>query len=76
MKDQEWYLAICSSMHVCYSKGMFVDYNPMRNHELILDNDDHIDVAGIGTVQLRFTTGKALTLSNVIHYPKSVYALY
>ncbi|GKF00236.1 ribosomal protein, partial [Tanacetum coccineum] len=57
MKAQGWYLPFGSSAHVCYSRDMFVDYNPMRNHELILDNNDHVDVAGIGTVVLRFTTG-------------------
>ncbi|GJW76044.1 ribosomal protein [Tanacetum coccineum] len=69
MKAQGWYLAIGSSAHVCYSRDMFVDYHPKRNHELILDNNDHVDVAGIGTVVLRFTTGKVLTLSNVLHIP-------
>nr|GEV96412.1 hypothetical protein CTI12_AA544960 [Tanacetum cinerariifolium] len=69
MKAQGWYLTFGSSAHVCYSRDMFVDYNPMRNHELILDNNDHVDVARIGTVVLRFTTCKVLTLTNVLHIP-------
>ncbi|GJT70340.1 ribosomal protein [Tanacetum coccineum] len=52
-KAQGWYLNCGSSAHVCYSRDMFVDYNPMKNHEVILDNKDHVDVAGIGTVVLR-----------------------
>ncbi|GKE08398.1 ribosomal protein [Tanacetum coccineum] len=69
MNAQGWYLAIGSSAHVCYSRDMFVDYHPKRNHELILENKDHVDVAGIGTVVLRFTTGKVLILSNVLRIP-------
>ncbi|PWA67773.1 hypothetical protein CTI12_AA314190 [Artemisia annua] len=69
-KAQGWYLYFGSSAHVCYSRDMFVDYNPKRNHEVILDNNDRVDVAGIGTVVLRFTTGKVLTLSNVLHIPQ------
>ncbi|GKG41641.1 hypothetical protein Tco_0473392, partial [Tanacetum coccineum] len=37
---------------------------------MILENNDHVDVAGIGTVVLRFTTGKVLILSNVLHIPR------
>ncbi|GJX02565.1 mutator type transposase [Tanacetum coccineum] len=69
-KAQGWYLNCGSSEHVCYSRDMFVDYNPMRDHEVILDNDDHLEVAGIGTVVIRFDTDKVLTLSNVLHIPK------
>ncbi|GJW58354.1 ribosomal protein [Tanacetum coccineum] len=69
-KAQGWYLNCGSSEHVCYSRDMFVDYNPMKDHEVILDNKDHLDVAGIGTVVIRFDTDKVLTLSNVLHIPK------
>ncbi|PWA92534.1 hypothetical protein CTI12_AA074830 [Artemisia annua] len=69
-KAEGWYLFSRSTAHVCYSKDMFVDYNPMKDHEVILDNNDHVDVAGIGTVVIRFTTGKVLTLSNVLHIPQ------
>nr|GEX77980.1 hypothetical protein CTI12_AA388150 [Tanacetum cinerariifolium] len=69
-KAQGWYLNYGSSEHVCYSRDMFVDYNPMKDHEVILDNKDHLDVAGIGTVVIRFDTDKVLTLSNVLHIPK------
>ncbi|GKB71663.1 mutator type transposase [Tanacetum coccineum] len=69
-KAQGWYLNCGSSEHVCYARDMFVDYNPMRDHEVILDNDDHLEVAGIGTVVIRFDTDKVLTLSNVLHIPK------
>ncbi|PWA55475.1 hypothetical protein CTI12_AA388150 [Artemisia annua] len=69
-KAQGWYLNCGSSVHVCYSRDMFLDYESMRDHEVILDNKDHLDVAGIGTVVIRFDTDKVLTLSNVLHIPK------
>ncbi|GKB51571.1 mutator type transposase [Tanacetum coccineum] len=71
-KAQGWYLNCGSSEHVCYSRDMFVDYNPMRDHEVILDNDDHLDVAGIGTVVIRFDTDKEViakgyTVANAVY---------
>ncbi|GJR88772.1 zinc finger, CCHC-type containing protein [Tanacetum coccineum] len=52
-KAQGWYLFFGSSAHVCYSRDMFVDYTPMINHKVILDNKDHVDVVRTGTVVLR-----------------------
>ncbi|KAJ0489690.1 putative RNA-directed DNA polymerase [Helianthus annuus] len=69
MRRRGWYLASRCTVHVCNSRDMFVDYHPWSGHEVILDNDEHADVAGIGSVVLRFTTGKVLTLSNVFHIP-------
>ncbi|GKA70840.1 hypothetical protein Tco_0776979, partial [Tanacetum coccineum] len=59
-----WYLATRCTVHVCNSRDMFVDYEPVTGHEVILDNNSHVDVVGFGTVMLPLTTGKVLTLEN------------
>ncbi|PWA74217.1 hypothetical protein CTI12_AA255500 [Artemisia annua] len=64
-----WYLATRCTVHVCNSRDMFVDYEPVTGHEVILDHNSHVDVVGIGTVMLPLTTGKVLTLENVFHIP-------
>ncbi|GKB02879.1 putative reverse transcriptase, RNA-dependent DNA polymerase, LTR copia-type gag-polypeptide [Tanacetum coccineum] len=64
-----WYLATRCTVHVCNSRDMFVDYEPVTGHEVILDNNSHVDVVGFGTVMLPLTTGKVLTLENVFHIP-------
>lgn len=69
MRCRGWYLASRCTVHVCNSRDMFVDYQPLSCHEVILDNNDHVEVAGIGSVVLRLTTGKVLTLTNVFHIP-------
>ncbi|KAM0020177.1 hypothetical protein Hdeb2414_s0025g00664281 [Helianthus debilis subsp. tardiflorus] len=69
MRRRGWYLASRCTVHVCNSRDMFVDYHPLSGHEVILDNKNHVEVAGMGSVVLRFTTGKVLTLSNVFHIP-------
>ena len=64
-----WYLATRCTVHVCNSRDMFVDYEPVTGHEVILDNNSHVDVVGFGTVMLPLTTGNVLTLENVFHIP-------
>ncbi|GJR35272.1 RNA-directed DNA polymerase, eukaryota [Tanacetum coccineum] len=39
-----WYLATRCTVHVCNSRDMFVDYEPVTGHEVILDNNSHVDV--------------------------------
>ena len=38
-------------------------------HEVVLENNSHVDVVGYGTVKLQFTTGNVLTLNSVFHMP-------
>ncbi|GJX76013.1 hypothetical protein Tco_0322824 [Tanacetum coccineum] len=48
---------------------MFVDYQPATGHEVVLEDDSRVAVAGYGTVKLQLTTGKVLTLERVFHMP-------
>ncbi|GJZ95531.1 hypothetical protein Tco_0667865 [Tanacetum coccineum] len=53
------------TVHVCNSRDMFVDYQPVTGHEVVLKNNSPVDVVGFGTV----TTVKVLTLENAFHMP-------
>ncbi|GJT80894.1 hypothetical protein Tco_1055236 [Tanacetum coccineum] len=55
-----WYLARGCTVHVCNSRDMFVDYEPLPGY---------VGVVGFGTVMLPLTTGKVLTLKKVFHIP-------
>ncbi|GKB71664.1 hypothetical protein Tco_0933076 [Tanacetum coccineum] len=65
-----WYLLARCTVHVCNSRDMFVDYQPVTGHEVVLEDNSHVDVVGFGTVKLQLDTGKVLTLENVFHIPE------
>ncbi|GKC14596.1 ribosomal protein [Tanacetum coccineum] len=67
-----WYLLTRCTVHVCNSRDMFVDYQPVTGHEVVLENNSPVDVAGFKTVKLQFTSGRVLTLENVFHMPKII----
>nr|XP_043627148.1 uncharacterized protein LOC122598628 [Erigeron canadensis] len=69
LRRRGWYLSSRCTVHVCNSRDMFMDYQAWSGHEVILDNNEHVEVAGTGTVKLQFTTGKIMTLTNVFHMP-------
>ncbi|PWA54168.1 hypothetical protein CTI12_AA438110 [Artemisia annua] len=67
-----WYLLSMCTMHVCNLRDMFVDYQPVTGHEVVLKNYSRVDVVGFGTVKLQLTTGNVLTLENVFHIPSII----
>nr|GEY58360.1 hypothetical protein CTI12_AA544960 [Tanacetum cinerariifolium] len=70
VRARGWYLLTRCTVHVCNSRDMFVDYQPVTGHEMVLENNSPVDVVGFGTVKLQLTSGKVLILENVFHMPK------
>ncbi|KAI3748019.1 hypothetical protein L6452_10830 [Arctium lappa] len=65
-----WYLDSGSTIHVCDSRSKFSEYNPIDDgRHIVTANRGRAVIAGIGTVHLRFSSGKTLTLRNVLHVP-------
>ncbi|GJW46022.1 zinc finger, CCHC-type containing protein [Tanacetum coccineum] len=64
-----WYLDSGATVHVCDSRDNFVDYHKVTGKQVIMANSDRADVCGFGTVKLKFTSGKVITLQNVYHVP-------
>ncbi|GJT25703.1 retrovirus-related pol polyprotein from transposon TNT 1-94 [Tanacetum coccineum] len=63
------YLDSRATVHVCDSRDKFVDYQKVTGKQVIMANNDRADVCGFGTVKLKFTSGKVVTLQNVYHVP-------
>ena len=64
-----WYLDSGATVHVCDSRDKFVDYHKVTGKQVVMANRDRADVCGFGTVKLKFTSGKVVTLQNVYHVP-------
>ncbi|KAJ9567146.1 hypothetical protein OSB04_003112 [Centaurea solstitialis] len=65
-----WYFDTGATVHVCDSRDKFVEYHEVHDgKQVIVANRNRVDVVGIGTVQLHFTSGNILTLLNVLHVP-------
>nr|GEU91925.1 reverse transcriptase domain-containing protein [Tanacetum cinerariifolium] len=43
--------------------------DPVINRKVVLENNSHVDVVGYGTVKLQLTAWNVLTLKNVFHMP-------
>jgi hypothetical protein len=53
------------NIHVCADASMFSSYQVDRTRVLLRGNRSHARVLGVGTVILKFTSGKMVLLKNV-----------
>lgn len=68
---QGWVFSSGATVHICNSRDEFEDYRPVTGKHVSLISGGRVDVAGIGSVTLRFTSGKTVTLTDVVHIPSS-----
>ncbi|CAN6720600.1 unnamed protein product [Malus baccata var. baccata] len=67
----EWLLDTGATKHICTDKNLFIEYHPAAHEEkLYMGNSASSAVEGKGKVVLKFTSGKSLTLLNVLHVPE------
>ena len=66
---KEWWVDIGATRHVCCDKKMFSTYKEC-GEQLFMGNSSIAKVASIGKVILKMTSGKELTLNNVLHVPE------
>ena len=60
-----------ATRHVCSNKKMFSSYQSIDNGEKIfMGNSSSSKVEGQGKVVLKMTSGKELTLNDVLHVPE------
>ena len=65
---KEWWVDTRATRHVCSEKKMFSTYNPVGNRrKIFMGNSSTSKSEGIGKVVLKMTTGKFLTLKDVLH---------
>ena len=59
-----------ATRHVCLDKKMFSSYQTIDNEEqLFMGNSSSSKVEGQGNEVLKMTSGKELTLNDVLHVP-------
>lgn len=67
---KEWWIDTGATRHVCCDKNMFSTYQEINHGEqLFMGNASTSTVQGIGNIVLKMTSGKELTLNNVLHVP-------
>ena len=64
-----WWIDTGANVHVCADISMFTSYQIARDSSVLIGNGSHASVRGVGTVDLKFTSGKIVQLRNVQHVP-------
>ena len=68
---EEWWVDTRATRHVCSDKKMFSSYQTIDNGEqLFMGNSSSSKIEGQGKVVLKMTSGKELTLNDVLHVPE------
>ena len=65
----EWWVDTGANIHVCSDVSLFSSYQEQRGCSLLMGNGTHAAVLGVGTINLKFTSGKIVQLKNVQHVP-------
>jgi hypothetical protein len=77
-KSPEWWLDTGANVHVCADISLFSSYQAGVTGSVLMGNRSHARVLGVGTVNLKFTSGKTVLLKHVQHVPlsKRIFALF
>ena len=68
---KEWWIDTGATRHVCYDKKMFSTFEPIEAGEKVfMGNSSTSEINGQGKVVLSITSGKELTLTNVLYVPE------
>ena len=67
-KVASWWYDTCATVNVCYDKSLSKTYIKVNDwQELQMGNKVRSKVIGIGNVELVFTSGKKVILTNVLY---------
>ena len=69
VNSTEWWMDTGANVHVCADISLFSSYQAGDTGALLMGNGSHARVLGVGTVILKFTSGKTVLLKNVQHVP-------
>ena len=61
-----WWIDTGASRHVCFDRVVFKTYTATEDQKVLLGDSHTTEVAGIGDVELKFTSGKTLVLKDVM----------
>ncbi|GJX45341.1 zinc finger, CCHC-type containing protein [Tanacetum coccineum] len=66
-----WWIDSGATTHVCKDRCWFKTYEPVEDGSVLYMGDDHFaPIYGQGSVVLEFSSGKSITLFNVLYVPK------
>ncbi|RVW78144.1 hypothetical protein CK203_049694 [Vitis vinifera] len=69
-KVQGWWYDTCATVHVTYDKSLFKTFeDAKRDQKVQMGNEGRSKVLGKGTIEVAFTSGKRVTLINVLYVP-------
>ena len=68
---KEWWVDTGATRHICLDKKMFSSYEAINDGEqLFMGNSSTSKIESKGRVILKMTSGKELTLNDVLHVPE------
>ncbi|KAL0430461.1 UNVERIFIED_CONTAM: hypothetical protein Sradi_0672100 [Sesamum radiatum] len=65
----DWLIGTGANVHVCDDKSLFVSYQAITGRRVSMGNSSTAEVHGIGSVDLKFPSGRILSLKRVHHVP-------
>jgi hypothetical protein len=68
-QSTSWWLDTGVNIHVCSDASLFSSYQATWDSFVMMGNESHASVCGVGTVDLKLTSGKIMQLKNVKHVP-------
>jgi len=63
----EWWVDTRANIHVCADISLFSSYQVGGTASLLMGNRSYARVLGVGTVNLKFTSGKTVQLKKVVN---------
>ncbi|GFQ05723.1 probable protein phosphatase 2c 73 [Phtheirospermum japonicum] len=63
------FIDTAATAHVCADRNLFSKYHPCEGKDLNMGNQASLQVAGVGSVVLKMTSGKEITMNEVLHIP-------
>ncbi|GJR28062.1 zinc finger, CCHC-type containing protein [Tanacetum coccineum] len=68
--NDDWWYDSDATTHVCNNEDLFKTYKETEDRHEVMMGDNHTSkVIGSGNMEIQFTSGKKLTLMNVLHVP-------
>ncbi|KAK4383188.1 hypothetical protein Sango_2800800 [Sesamum angolense] len=66
---REWWIDTGATRHICSDKDIFSTFTPINGRKLFMENSATSSIVGTDNVVLKMTSGKELTLIDVLHVP-------
>lgn len=65
--QREWFIDTGANRHICFNRDLFSTFETVEGENVWMGNSAQSTVEGMGKVILKMTSGKELTLNNVLY---------